>query len=163
MGVISRLWEAVQQAFQSSDLVIPSIFCKCFSPPSFLFFFSWKYCHWIFRLFLCRSYGLQFAPYSRGSSVCLWGFSHWLYLRGQHGEGGEGKRVGVHIQGCTLMITVVFLLKGLFWHTVFLSVFSFTAQTAIPIASTELWQIKLCLHQTCFCIHKTYLKHFLIV
>lgn len=42
----------------------------------------------------------------------------------------------------------------------FLRVFNFTAQTAIPIATTELWQIKLCLHQTCFLYPQTYLKHF---
>lgn len=83
------------------------------------------------------------------------GFSHRLYVRGQHGEWRGGWGV-VHIQGCTLMVTVVFPSKCFIccWHTVLSSVFNFTAQTAIPIASTELWPIKHCLHQTCFCIHK---------
>lgn len=78
-----------------------------------------------------------------------------FYLSSKHGM-GRGWGGGVHIQGCTLMITVVFPLKRVFilfcWHTVLLRVLHFTAQTAIPIAFTELWQIKLCLHQTCFCI-----------
>lgn len=32
-----------------------------------------------------------------------------------------------------------------------------------PIASTELWQIKLCLHQTLFSFSQTYLKHFFLI
>lgn len=81
-------------------------------------------------------------------------------------EGGEDD-----IQGCTLndhyCFFVFFLpLKGFSLPLLLLtygfcwSIFKFTAQTAIPIASSELWQIKLCLHQTCFLYPQTYLKHF---
>lgn len=70
------------------------------------------------------------------------------------GRGRDGVGWELHIQGCTLMITVGFVFIFPPYRFVFLCVFNFTAQTAIPIASTELWQFKLCLHQTCFCIHK---------
>lgn len=64
-------------------------------------------------MFLCRSIGQQFAPYSGGSSVCLWGFSHWLYLRGQHGEGREkvGTHPGMHFNDhCCFPLKRVFFL-----------------------------------------------------
>lgn len=58
------------------------------------FFFSWKYCHWIYRLFLCRSFGQQFAPYSRGSSVSAFGVSligsTWGVSMGREGKGVVG-------------------------------------------------------------------------
>lgn len=119
-----------------------------------------------FRLLLCRSFRRRLAPFSRGPSVCLWGFSligsTQAVNMGREGWGGGGCR-GSHIQGCTLMITIGFFFP--FERVIFvvvvdilllLSVFNFTAPTAIPIASSELWQIKLCLHQTCFfiCIHR---------
>lgn len=88
------------------------------------------------------------------------------------GRGGGGRCT--HIQGCTLNdhYCVVFVLffssleRVLFAIAVVVDIpFSLEylyvdSSNSHPIASSELWQIKLCLHQTCFLYPQTYLKHF---
>lgn len=118
---------------------------------------SWKYCHWIFRLLLCRSFGPRSEVYLRVFSSALLERSAW---------GGKGSEGGIHIQGCTLMITVVFPLKRVFCFVdiLFSCVFLISQlKQPYPLPLQSSGRSNFVYIKLVFCIHKRTWSTFLIV
>lgn len=124
-----------------------------------------------FPLLLFSSSRQRLAPISRGPSACWWGFLSSALCQQSTCGGREGRMTvyshpGMHFKWSLLFSFFFFPWKDSFchccccWPTVFIGVFYVDSSNSHPIASSELWQIKLCLHQTCFLYPQIYLKHF---
>lgn len=103
---------------------------------------------------LCLPLGFLSSALLEGSA---WG--------GRGREGGEGKGWGgVHIQGCTLMITVVFPQKGFFLDILFSCVFLISQlKQPYPLPLQSSGRSNFVYIKLVFLYPQTYLKHFLIV